>query len=69
MVVSEPRTAHIRKGMDLTKLKVADHTGQLSITFFNQTYLADQLKYGASYIFYGPAGPHQHLCLGSEPRL
>ena len=57
MVVSEPRTAHIRKGMDLTKLKVADHTGQLSITFFNQTYLADQLKYGASYIFYGQLDP------------
>ena len=57
MVVSQPRTAHIRKGMDLTKLKVADHTGQISITFFNQTYLADQLKYGASYIFYGQRDP------------
>ena len=58
MVVSQPRTAHIRKGMDLTKLKVADHTGQISITFFNQTYLADQLKYGASYIFYGQRDPN-----------
>lgn len=56
-MVSQPRTSHIRKGMDLTKLKVADHTGQISITFFNQTYLADQLKYGASYIFYGQRDP------------
>jgi ATP-dependent DNA helicase RecG len=61
MVVSEPHTAHIRKGMDITKLKVADHTGQIPLTFFNQSYLADQLHYGESYVFYGrrdPAHPY-----------
>lgn len=53
MVISKPRTAHIRKGLDLTKLTVADDTGRLQLTFFNQSYVADQLQYGASYIFYG----------------
>lgn len=33
MVVSQPRTSHIRKGMDLTKLKVADHTARFPSPF------------------------------------
>lgn len=53
MVVSQPRTSHIRRGLDLTKLTVADETGRLNLTFFNQSYVADQLHYGETYIFYG----------------
>ena len=53
MVITQPRTAHIRKGLDLTKLTVADETGRLNLTFFNQSYVADQLQYGHTYIFYG----------------
>ena len=34
MVMNTPRTAHIRKGLDLTKVTVADHTGRLTLTFF-----------------------------------
>ena len=53
MVMNSPRTAHIRKGLDLTKVQVADHTGRLTLTFFNQKYTAEQLQYGQEYIFYG----------------
>ena len=53
MVMNTPRTAHIRKGLDLTKVQVADHTGRLTLTFFNQKYTAEQLQYGKEYIFYG----------------
>ncbi|MCI8525990.1 MAG: ATP-dependent DNA helicase RecG [Oscillospiraceae bacterium] len=53
MVISQPRTSHIRKGLDLTKVTVADQGGRLPLTFFNQPYVAEQLQYGASYIFYG----------------
>ena len=52
-VMSAPRTAHIRKGLDITKVQVADHTGRLTLTFFNRKFAADQLRYGESYIFYG----------------
>ncbi len=52
-VMSAPRTAHIRKGLDITKVQVADHTGRLTLTFFNRKFSADQLRYGESYIFYG----------------
>ena len=53
MVMNSPRTAHIRKGLDLTKVTVADHTGRLTLTFFNQKFTAEQLQYGQEYIFYG----------------
>ena len=53
MVMNTPRTAHIRKGLDLTKVQVADSTGRLNLTFFNNKYAAQQLQYGKEYIFYG----------------
>ncbi len=53
MVMNTPRTAHIRKGLDITKVQVADTTGRLTLTFFNQKFTAEQLQYGKEYIFYG----------------
>jgi RecG-like helicase len=32
---------------------VADHTGRLNLTFFNQKFTTEQLRYGEEYIFYG----------------
>ena len=52
-VMSTPRTAHIRKGLDVTKVTVADHSGRLNLTFFNRKFSTDQLRYGEEYIFYG----------------
>lgn len=53
MVMNTPRTSHIRKGLDLTKVQVADTTGRLNLTFFNAKYAAEQLRYGEEYLFYG----------------
>ena len=53
MVMSSPRTAHVRKGLDVTKVQVADHTARLNLTFFNQKFTTGQLQYGKEYIFYG----------------
>ena len=53
MVMNTPRTSHIRKGLDLTKVQVADTTGRLNLTFFNAKYAAEQLHYGEEYLFYG----------------
>ncbi len=53
MVMGTPRTAHIRKGLDITRVQVADATARLTLTFFNQKYTAEQLQYGKEYIFYG----------------
>ena len=53
MVMNTPRTHHIRKGLDITKVQVADHTGRLNLTFFNNKYVSENLQYGREYIFYG----------------
>jgi len=53
MVMNTPKTAHIRKGLDITRVQVADTTGRLNLTFFNSKYVSDQLQYGREYIFYG----------------
>ena len=52
-VMNTPRTNHIRKGLDLTKVQVADHSGRVHLTFFNNKFAAGQLIYGKEYIFYG----------------
>ena len=53
MVMNAPRTAHIRKGLDITRVQVADHTARLQLTFFNQKFTTEQMQYGKEYIFYG----------------
>lgn len=52
-VMSSPVTSYIRKGLDITRCVVADHTARIKVTFFNQSYRADFLRYGESYYFYG----------------
>ena len=55
MIASAPTVAHIRKGMDLVKVRAVDETGTLDVTFFNQTWLKNNLIPGQTYIFYGKA--------------
>ena len=55
MIASPPTVSHIRKGMTLVKVRAVDDTGVLDVTFFNQTWLKDQLHQGETYIFYGKA--------------
>ena len=55
MIASPPTVSHIRKGMTLVKVRAVDETGVLDITFFNQTWLREQLRQGETYIFYGKA--------------
>ena len=55
MIATPPTVSHIRKGMDLVKVRAVDETGVLDVTFFNQTWLKNQLVQGETYIFYGKA--------------
>ena len=61
IVVKGPTTSHIRKGLSITKLTVADLTGKLNLVYFNQPYVAENLRYGETYIFYGAiSGEYGH---------
>ena len=53
MVMNTPRTHNIRKGLDITRVQIADHTARLNVTFFNNRFAAENLQYGKEYIFYG----------------
>ena len=52
-VVRAPQTHRVRKGLDVTKLQIADSTARLNVTFFNQRFTADRLQVGQEYVFYG----------------
>lgn len=48
-----PKTAHIRRGMDVTRCTVYDESGALMLRFFNNKYAAATLEVGKEYAFYG----------------
>ncbi|HPE16821.1 MAG TPA: ATP-dependent DNA helicase RecG, partial [Oscillospiraceae bacterium] len=52
-VASPVRTAHIRKGLDISKVTVADGTSLCELVFFNQSYVRSSLKEGEEYLFFG----------------
>jgi ATP-dependent DNA helicase RecG len=53
MVAESPKLSRVRKGLELTRVKVVDETAAMTVTFFNQTYVKDALRPGESYVFYG----------------
>lgn len=55
IVASAPTLSHVRKGLDLVKLRAVDETGTLDVTFFNQAWLKNNLRQGETYVFFGRA--------------
>ena len=53
MVAEPPKASYIRKGLNVTKVKIVDGSGAAQVTFFNQDYVRNALVVGESYIFYG----------------
>jgi ATP-dependent DNA helicase RecG len=55
MVAAEPTLSHVRRGLDLVKLRAVDETGTLDVTFFNQAYMKTAFQVGRTYTFFGKA--------------
>ncbi len=53
LVAQRPVTSYIRQGLTVTKVRVVDDQGQMTLTFFNQTYVQSALTPGEEYIFFG----------------
>ena len=53
LVANEPSLSRIRRGMELVKLRIADDSGSVDVTYFNQSYVREQLKKGQTYVFFG----------------
>ncbi len=56
VITSPCRTNYIRKGMTLYKFTASDTTSQMKITLFNNKFLAEKLKEGEEFLFYGKIG-------------
>ena len=54
IVAETPRVSYIRRGLELTRVKVVDETAAMTVTFFNQSYWRTALHVGETYIFFGP---------------
>ncbi|MDD6188953.1 MAG: ATP-dependent DNA helicase RecG [Clostridiales bacterium] len=52
-VCSSPRLHLVRKGMELLKFDITDGTAKCGVTFFNQSYLKNNIRHGEDYRFYG----------------
>lgn len=53
LVATEPTLSRVRRGMELVKLRIADDSGSIDLTYFNQSYVREQLKKGQTYVFFG----------------
>lgn len=53
IVADTPRLSRIRRGLDLVKFRAVDESGSVDITYFNQSYIKNQIQQGETYNFYG----------------
>ena len=53
MVATVPTHTRVRRGMELVKLRIADDSGVMDVTYFNQPYVKNALQMGETYNFYG----------------
>ena len=68
-ITSPVKTANIRRGMTLYKFSAADDSGVIEVTLFNRKYLAENLREGRSYLFYGKLGYGITLRQMSSPEI
>ena len=68
-ITSPVKTANIRRGMTLYKFSAADDSGVIEVTLFNRKYLAENLREGRRYLFYGKLGYGITLRQMSSPEI
>ena len=63
----EPRLSRIRRGLDLVRFRAYDDSGEITITFFNQPYVRNQIHRGGCYRFYGRTELRGSRCSMTNP--
>ncbi len=53
LVANVPVLSRVKSGMQLVKFRAVDESGSVDITFFNQTWIRNQIRQGETYVFYG----------------
>lgn len=68
-IVTEISEQYIRNNMTVYKFCVADDSGSMNITLFNNKYLAARLKRGRTYLFLGKLSPVSIIPSMSSPEI
>lgn len=66
-VAGDARVAMVRRGMNILKFRAFDESGTVNITFFNQNYLKDIFKTGATFRFWGRVTQEKRSLFMSSP--
>ena len=69
VAVSAPQTAHIRKNMSVTTLRVKDASGTCDIIYFNMPYIKNSIFVGKQYIFRGRVILKNNRITMDQPKL
>ncbi len=56
LVANTPTLSRVRRCMELVKFRAVDDSGSVDITYFNQSWVRNQIHQGEVYIFYGKLG-------------
>ena len=65
-VATDATSAEIRRGLNILKFRAFDESGTVNITYFNQAYLKDVFKKGATFRFWGKVTREKRtLCMSS----
>lgn len=68
-VVTPIKENYIRKEMTLYKFNIADESAFAEVTLFNQRFLAEKLREGGTYLFYGKLGGSFVIRQMSSPEI
>ena len=68
-IITEISEQYIRKNMTVYKFCVADDSGSMNITLFNNKYLAAKLQKGHTYLFLGKLSPISIIPSMSSPEI
>ncbi|MBR6693649.1 MAG: ATP-dependent DNA helicase RecG [Clostridia bacterium] len=68
-IVTTIEEKKVRPGMIVYRFVIADETGQMTVTLFNQKYLAGRLHMGSTYLFYGKVGGNDFYREMSSPEI
>ena len=66
-IANEPKTAMIKRGMNLLKFRAFDESGSVNVTYFNQNYLKDVFHQGSTFRFWGKATKEKRTLSMTSP--
>ena len=66
-IAKTPENARVKNGRIITKIRAFDESGSCTIVYFNQPYMKDNIKIGATYRFWGKTQVNGRLVSISSP--